>query len=295
MNVNLKFLDNIQLLESTYNHIVYFTLAKRHKQEMKESGKYLRDKERQAILRARLRLKNLRYTFGVSQKFPRRYLKILENVDSHSDDERIPGSNKYHIKTLECQSKNASLFMQRVDEEISKAEKDNGKTSNRRERLIPDEPLKSVCTRVPKGLPIDFYDPSWFNSRSAGHKTLIADAFNIAFLPDASQSLRGIQHPNERLGDKKFTDKYWDQVIDRYDISHEIPNEEELDDSDEELDTKSEVESTKEESDGEEEVQELAELNQLHDQDTEMEDVREPDAFTHGSSHVVFENEWSAW
>ncbi|MBW0586416.1 hypothetical protein O181_126131 [Austropuccinia psidii MF-1] len=178
--------------------------------------------------------------------------------------------------------------MQRVNEEIFKAKKDNRKTSNRREHLIPDEPLKSVCTQVPKGLPIDFYDPSWLNSHSAGQKTIIYDAFNIEFLPDASQSLRGIQHPNERLGDKKFANKYWDQVIDCYDILHEIPDEEELDDLDEELETESEVESTKEESDGEEEVQELAELNQLHDQDTEMEDVREPDDFTHGSSHVAF-------
>ncbi|MBW0578553.1 hypothetical protein O181_118268 [Austropuccinia psidii MF-1] len=74
-----------------------------------------------------------------------------------------------------------------------------------------------------------------------------------------------------------------------------IPDEEELDDLDEELESESEVESTKEESDGEEEVQELAELNQLYDQHTEMEDVREPDEFTHGSSHVVFENEWPEW
>ncbi|MBW0483941.1 hypothetical protein O181_023656 [Austropuccinia psidii MF-1] len=225
MNVNLKFLHNLQLLQSTYDHIVYFTLAKQHKQEMKESGKYLGDKERQAILRARLRLKNLHYTFGVSQKFPRHYLKILESVDSNSDDECIPGSNKYHIKTLECQSNNSN------------------------------EPLNSVCTRVPKGLPINFWDPSWFNSHSAGHNTLISYAFNIAFLPDASQFLRGIQHPNERLGDKKFTNKYWDQVLDHYYILHVIPNEEELDDSDEELDTKSEVESTNKESNGEEEVQ----------------------------------------
>ncbi|MBW0535668.1 hypothetical protein O181_075383 [Austropuccinia psidii MF-1] len=144
--------------------------------------------------------------------------------------------------------------MQRVDEEISKAKKDNGKTSNQHECLIPDEPLRSVCTQVPKGLPINFHDPSWFNSRSAGQKTLTADAFNIAFLPDASQSLRGIQHSDDRLGDKKFTSKYWDQVIYHYNISHEIPNEDELDDSYEELDTKSEVESTKGESDGDEEV-----------------------------------------
>ncbi|MBW0589689.1 hypothetical protein O181_129404, partial [Austropuccinia psidii MF-1] len=55
INVNLKLLDNLQLLESTYNHIVYFTLAKQHKREMKGSGKYLGDKERQAIFQARLR------------------------------------------------------------------------------------------------------------------------------------------------------------------------------------------------------------------------------------------------
>ncbi|MBW0460809.1 hypothetical protein O181_000524 [Austropuccinia psidii MF-1] len=92
--------------------------------------------------------------------------------------------------------------MQRVYEEISKAKKDNGKISNQREHLIPDEPFKSVCTRVPKGLPISFYDLSWFNSCSARQRTLTDDAFNIAFIPDASQSLRGIQHPDERLANK---------------------------------------------------------------------------------------------
>ncbi|MBW0588768.1 hypothetical protein O181_128483, partial [Austropuccinia psidii MF-1] len=240
-------------------------------------------------------LKNLRYTFGVAQKFPRRYLEILKNVDAHSDDERIPGSQKYYIKTLPCRSHNANLFMRRVDEEIIKSEQDSGKTSSRRERIIPHEPLKSVGTRVPKGLPIDFYDPSWFNSRSAGQKTITADAFNVAFLPDASQSLRGAQHPDERLGDRKFTDKYWDILIEPYDISHEIPNEEELDETDEETYDDSEVGSSEDESDEEEEVQEVAESNQLCDEDTPMAEAPEADYFNTGSSHFAFENEWAGW
>ncbi|MBW0590703.1 hypothetical protein O181_130418 [Austropuccinia psidii MF-1] len=62
----------------------------------------------------------------------------------------------------------------------------------------------------------------------------LTDAFNVAFLPNASQSLRVAQHPDERLGDRKFTHKYWDQLIEPYNISHEIPNEEELDQTDEE-------------------------------------------------------------
>ncbi|MBW0479432.1 hypothetical protein O181_019147 [Austropuccinia psidii MF-1] len=94
--------------------------------------------------------------------------------------------------------------MNRVDEEILNTEEDSGKTSNQSEHIIPLEPLKSVGTRVPKGLPIEFYNPSWLNSRSAGQKTLTANEF----LPNASQSLREIQNLDERLSDRKFNNKY---------------------------------------------------------------------------------------
>ncbi|MBW0527744.1 hypothetical protein O181_067459 [Austropuccinia psidii MF-1] len=235
MNVNLKFLKN---------HIVYFTLAKQYKHELKETGKYLKRKERQAVLWARLRLKNLCYTFGVAQKFPRHYLEVLKNVDAHSNEEHIPGSQK-HLSS--------------------------------------------------KSLPINFYDPSWFKSHSAGQKTITADAFNVAFLPNASQSLRGAQHPYKRLGDRKFTNKYWDKLIEPYNISHEIPNEEELDETDEETYDDSEVGSSEDEGDEEEEVQEVAESNQLCDEDTPMAEAPEADYFNTGSSHLAFENEWAGW
>ncbi|MBW0589244.1 hypothetical protein O181_128959 [Austropuccinia psidii MF-1] len=185
--------------------------------------------------------------------------------------------------------------MQRVDEEIIKSEQDSGKTSSQRERIIPHEPLKSVGTRVPKGLPIHFYNPSWFNSHSAGQKTITADAFNVAFLPDASKSLRGAQHPDERLGDRKFTDRFWDKLIGPYNISHEIPNEEELDETDEETYDVSEVGSSEDESDEEEEAQEVAESNQLFDEDTLMAEAPEADYFNTGSSHIAFEKKWSGW
>ncbi|MBW0539279.1 hypothetical protein O181_078994 [Austropuccinia psidii MF-1] len=185
--------------------------------------------------------------------------------------------------------------MQRVDEEIIKSEQNSGKTSSRRERIIPHEALKSVGTRVPKGLPIDFYDPSWFNSGSAGQKTIPANSFNVSFLPNASQSLRGAQHPDERLGDRKFTNKYWDQLIEPYDISHKIPNEEELDETDEETYDDSEVGLSEDESNEEEDVQELAQSNQICDEDALMAEAPEADHFNTGSSHLAFENKCSGW
>ncbi|MBW0495793.1 hypothetical protein O181_035508 [Austropuccinia psidii MF-1] len=134
--------------------------------------------------------------------------------------------------------------MRRVDEEIEKAESHNRKTSNQHHRLVPNKPVTSIYNQVPRGLPIDFYDPSWFNSHTDGQKTLTADSFDFAFIPDESESLRGIQHPNERLGHRNFTENYWDQLIEPYDISHKITNEEDLEtsgDSNDEIDDDSEV------------------------------------------------------
>ncbi|MBW0469787.1 hypothetical protein O181_009502 [Austropuccinia psidii MF-1] len=187
--------------------------------------------------------------------------------------------------------------MRRVEKEIEKAERDNGKTSNQRQHLVPDKPVTLICTRVPRGLLIDFYDPSWFNSHTAGHKTLTADAFNVAFLPNASESLRGIQHPNERLGDWNFTQKYWDQIIEPYDISHKLSNEEDLDtsgDSDDEIDDDSEVVSSEDKTDKDEVAQEVGESNQIVDQDTKMEhSPKLSNPF--GPSEISFQNEWSGW
>ncbi|MBW0593883.1 hypothetical protein O181_133598, partial [Austropuccinia psidii MF-1] len=217
--------------------------------------------------------------------------EILSNVDSHRNDERTPNGKAYFIKTIAFQSCNANIFMRRVDEEIEKAERDNEKTSNQRHRLVPNKPVTSICNRVQRSLPIDFYDPSWFNSCTARQKTLTDDLFNVAFLPDASESLRGIQNPNERLGDRNFTQKHWDQLLEPNDISHKTTNEEDLKtsgDSNNEIDDDSEVLSSEDKTD-KDEVTHKGELNQLVDKDTKMEhapDLSNP----FGSSEISFQN-----
>ncbi|MBW0567607.1 hypothetical protein O181_107322 [Austropuccinia psidii MF-1] len=81
--------------------------------------------------------------------------------------------------------------MRRVDKETSKAEQDSGKPSQRRICKEPLEPMESICK-------------------------------SVAFLPDVSRSLRGKQHPDKRLSDANFSQKYWDDVVVPYDLSHEI-------------------------------------------------------------------------
>ncbi|MBW0514420.1 hypothetical protein O181_054135 [Austropuccinia psidii MF-1] len=121
--------------------------------------------------------------------------------------------------------------MQRVDEEIEKAERMEKKQSKRINRIEVDSPSTSRYYQLPKGLPIDLYDPAWFNTRPYGKKTFLADAFNFAFLLDASQCISGIQHQDERLRDCNFTKKYWEQYTFSYNLSHEIAKDDEDSDS----------------------------------------------------------------
>ncbi|MBW0520379.1 hypothetical protein O181_060094 [Austropuccinia psidii MF-1] len=106
MNVNLRYLNEIPLLHSTYNHYVHYYMTERFKKEAKESGKHQKDQEKAAIQLSRKRLCDIRYKFGVANNFPKRYLKILSNPDAHSDDEYI-SKNTYKINKLEFRSENA--------------------------------------------------------------------------------------------------------------------------------------------------------------------------------------------
>ncbi|MBW0461105.1 hypothetical protein O181_000820 [Austropuccinia psidii MF-1] len=80
---------------------------------------------------------------------------------------------------------------------------------------------------------------------------ILANSFKASFLPNAPQSIPGILHPEKDLSDHKFTEKYWENCISSYELSHKISKEddesariENFSESDEEI----EVEKNEEES-----------------------------------------------
>ncbi|MBW0551369.1 hypothetical protein O181_091084 [Austropuccinia psidii MF-1] len=202
MNIDLVYLENIQLLTNVYNHFVHWYMAQKCKKEAKKACKNAKDQERRAVLQYRLRIKNLWYTFAVANGLPNRYQIILADPEVHSKDKFDPISNKYMIKKLECHSEKATIFKRRVDKEIVKAESTSRKKSQRRERHIAEDGRESISKVAPKGLPIDFYYPYLLNNRTTGKKRSISDTHTIAFLPDTSKSLLGEPRPDERLSDK---------------------------------------------------------------------------------------------
>ncbi|MBW0539241.1 hypothetical protein O181_078956 [Austropuccinia psidii MF-1] len=119
--------------------------------------------------------------------------------------------------------------MHRVDEEIEKSSTNEGKQSQAHICIESETSKPTAFGRVPKGLPIDFFDPEWFNNSSLAQKTSCANIMSIAFLPDKLQSIRGKQHPEKKLGDKQFSQKYWEEETQDYDLSHKPAGEDDED------------------------------------------------------------------
>ncbi|MBW0543838.1 hypothetical protein O181_083553 [Austropuccinia psidii MF-1] len=174
--------------------------------------------------------------------------------------------------------------MRRVDEEIAKAKNIEGKKSQKHECVESKTPNLTAFGRAPQGLPIDFYDPEWYNDLTPAQKTVYGDTLKVPFSPNALQSIRGVQHPNEKLGDKRFTEKHWEKATEKYDLSHEITAEDEDDESNSDF---QDIDSDSSSNDGslsreDSNMEELAENSNPYDEDKIMEE----DSQTHTSQNV---------
>ncbi|MBW0481479.1 hypothetical protein O181_021194 [Austropuccinia psidii MF-1] len=183
--------------------------------------------------------------------------------------------------------------MRRLDEEMGKADQANRSKNPKRVQHLPVDGIGSISQSIPNGLPIDFYDPKWFNNRKSGQKRIIADLYMVAFLPDATKSLLGKPHADERLSDKQFTQQHWDEAIKPYDISHEISNDEDVNASltkgRNELEYLVEEELSKEQNKVIELHNEPAQSDHVLNEDIEMEDANKK----YHDSLFSLPNEWS--
>ncbi|KAI9608933.1 hypothetical protein H4Q26_005127 [Puccinia striiformis f. sp. tritici PST-130] len=193
MNVNLKYATDLTLLIPAYNHYVHYLQATRYNRE-------------------KIRLENFGWT-----KSGRSFQRQGSDDDEYNSQQKV-----YVVKTLKFRSANATKFFRRLDATIATSDELDGKRVQRRRRFIPPTPEPSLFTKPPKGQPLDFYNPEWFNELLPQQRIDIANTREVAFLPNASQSLMGKKIASEKLSDKKFTAAFFDQLSKPYDLTHEI-------------------------------------------------------------------------
>ncbi|MBW0517349.1 hypothetical protein O181_057064, partial [Austropuccinia psidii MF-1] len=232
-SMNFSYVTNAGLLQKAYNHFVHYLMKGHIEKENKVKGSCKASIMKGNSNTNRALLCNARLDFAILQKLSKRYRKIIEDIAAHSDD-KVGGKKNdvYVIRTLGYCSKKANIFF-----------------------LLPRVPIVSKNTIPPKGLPMDFYNLKWYKTLNPIEKRMYIDCTNVAFLPDAAQSLEGKRHPNENCSDKQFNEKYKEDVLKLYEVSED---EESVDEEDEEGEDGGEsidleAESPNEDEDGEEE------------------------------------------
>ncbi|PLW46368.1 hypothetical protein PCASD_05466 [Puccinia coronata f. sp. avenae] len=236
MNVCPKMATDTTLIIQAYNHFVHYLCLVKYNKEKKQAGKLAKEARSKGVSKSRKRLQDARKNFAILNTFPKRYVNIISSIGAHSDDEYKEKHKIYKIETLGYSSKNASKFIRRLDILMLKAsEQDPLSKRKRRVQKLPKIPLMSSCTLAPSNLPIDFYDPTWYQSLTPAQQQKILDTQSVAFLPDAGQSLmpKSQRHPDEKLSDSSFTRKYWGILVEPYGLLEE----ESLDDSESEEET----------------------------------------------------------
>jgi hypothetical protein len=162
--------------------------------------------------------------------YPQRYRDLID-PKATSDDEIDPDgrtikNNKvYWIRRRPERSANAETWIRLLDKKREQdMRRDPTKRWRERLRLVPEVQQDSDFQILPQGLPIDYFDPDFFNDLQPRLRSRTA-VQTVALLPDASLSFS--RHPDEKLSDEAFMAKYGDEVLARYDLSDLVDEQDE--------------------------------------------------------------------
>ncbi|PLW19576.1 hypothetical protein PCASD_21105 [Puccinia coronata f. sp. avenae] len=142
MDVNLWYVDNINTLNAIYNFFVHHIATEQSKKKVNRTGQH----DGRGILDIQSDCK-----------------AIIQDSDSHSDDEYDEETKGYIIKKLPFRSYAANIFFRRLDPVMLTAAQQVGGTAIRT-RVLLATPQLTMFPEAPKLLPLDFYDPKWFNT-----------------------------------------------------------------------------------------------------------------------------------
>ena len=81
--------------------------------------------------------------------------------------------------------------------------------------MVPSDQQDSAFSALPEGMPIDYYDPAFFNQLQPRTRNRIAEC-KISLLPLVAESLTW--NANECLSDRAFMKKYGAPVFSQYEM-----------------------------------------------------------------------------
>jgi hypothetical protein len=172
--------------------------------------------------------------------FPIRYQRAIHPKATSDDEADQTGATINHqtvrwIKSRPERSAEAERFIRRLEElREENVRYSSKKRWNERPRRVPATNQKvSTFLKLPENMPIDYFEPSFYNQLLPRLRFSIAEPF-IVFLPDGQAPFGGTA--DEKLSTNKFNHKYGEAVLSKYELVTEDDfADDEEDDEDEEM------------------------------------------------------------
>ncbi|KAF4615913.1 hypothetical protein D9613_006379 [Agrocybe pediades] len=239
---NMAYVHDMDLLIKLYDHFVHHHLYSRYKRDARRPGGVLEADLAAPVFQRRTRLAAARHKFAAENGYPPRYLRLIKTKatsddEADPDDLKIGGRAVYWINRRPERSVEAEVFIRSLD--IAREEdvrRDPSRRWKERLRLVRDEGRSkdTFFPALPPSMPIDYYAPEFFNRLQPRLRSKVSD-MTIAIPPNPSTAFD--RHPDLKLSDAEFQNKYGAEVFSRYELS-DLPDadeEEFADDEDDEM------------------------------------------------------------
>ncbi|KAJ6471065.1 hypothetical protein C8R47DRAFT_1077415 [Mycena vitilis] len=218
LHPDTRYVNDPALMTKIYDHFVHVYLFKKWKLEMRAEGSNKLNAERNKASQARLRLYKRREGYLKDSKIPKR-LQLLFAAKATSDDESTPQGPCALARPERSEDADAiirALDRLQVEDLLADGKKRAANNCERRRAAPFGQRNSGYFQEVPKKMPIQYYQPEWFNNRPPQARRKIAPQLTVVFPPGTRDffSRRG----DNLLSQAQMTEKFGALVFDAYDL-----------------------------------------------------------------------------
>jgi hypothetical protein len=171
----------------------------------------------------------LTFAINRSHKVPSRYITLLAHENLHSDDERLadPDSSLGEVfirAFMPWRSDKATYLVQEIDNRRIGNRRSSSSNSRRRIAFSRNESNSKDAPqslfKPPSRLPIDVYDPDWYNSLSLAKKTNLHPQDPI--FPIATSDILDVNSRFWGMTEKDIKEEIRDIILQDYEMPDEV-------------------------------------------------------------------------
>ncbi|KAK7446334.1 hypothetical protein VKT23_014540 [Stygiomarasmius scandens] len=251
--VNQEYYSNPLLLAQIYDSYVFGTIKDKSRKEARDPGVLKRRQENNNVGKRRRARASERERYLRHNGYPERVIKAIAGsycasedegpvVDKTTDQCKLHNGKPYYlIRQVPGRNPALTAFICRIDQEIMSRgtsgslvepalRKNRGRgivgtSESKRERIVPNQPIYLEAHYLPGDVPLDFFEPNYFNNLSVIDRAKYSVKPYFAFPPDSTLDWL-FQNTDKwaKLSNRDFNNLYGSQQH-----AYNFPTQEEID------------------------------------------------------------------